>query len=495
MKKKEKAPTSIIKKMVIALVGGIIVGSLCLYLKTTLTANGNEAAWEWINQLLFQDITTKEGLHAVGLFYIVGKIFMNGLQLGIVPLVLVSLSLSMCSLTGPQKLGKIAGKTILCFLGFYVVGATVSGCIAWAVKEAGFFNVNLPYIAVDNVATMESYNPLTIVVNAVPSNVFAAFTSNNGILSVVVIAVILGLCMQKLPDKTKPVKELFLSLNDMIQLYLDFWINKISPVAIFCMISRTFAIYGIEYLKPVAAFIVTTTLTGLLLVFTLYPLGIFLTTRLNPWPFMKKILKVGVFAAAVNSSAATLPLNMETCQNELGCSDEVTSFVLPTGMTINMNGTTVMHMIAITFIATSAGINITPGNLILAAILSISVAMGTPAIPVAGTTMIYAILTGLGFTSDACMLGYALVLAMNYPAGMAVITMNVVGDAATDVIVSAQEGQLDKDVYYGRKKLTKETIQTEERILTEDTIQTEDIIQAEETMQTETDKNEEDKTE
>ena len=109
---------------------------------------------------------------------------------------------------------------------------------------------------------------------------------------------------------------------------------------------------------------------------------------LNPFKFAKKIFKVGMFAAATQSSAATLPLNRKTCMEELGCSKEISSFVLPMGMTINMNGTTAMHMVAITFIATAAGINITPTQLITAAFLSICVAMGTPAIPVAGTTLI-----------------------------------------------------------------------------------------------------------
>ena len=109
---------------------------------------------------------------------------------------------------------------------------------------------------------------------------------------------------------------------------------------------------------------------------------------LNPFKFAKKIFKVGMFAAATQSSAATLPLNRKTCMEELGCSKEISSFVLPMGMTINMNGTTAMHMVAITFIATAAGINITPTQLITAAFLSICVAMGTPAIPVAGTTVI-----------------------------------------------------------------------------------------------------------
>ena len=107
-----------------------------------------------------------------------------------------------------------------------------------------------------------------------------------------------------------------------------------------------------------------------------------------------KIAKVGVFGFSTNSSAACLPLNTRTCLDELGCSQEITSFVLPTGMTINMNGTTVMHMFAVTFIATASGIDVTPANLITVAFLSICAAMGCPAIPIAGTTLIVTILSG-----------------------------------------------------------------------------------------------------
>ena len=116
-------------------------------------------------------------------------------------------------------------------------------------------------------------------------------------------------------------------------------------------------------------------------------------------------------------------------------------------MTINMNGTTAMHMMAITFIATAAGMDITPAQLITAAFLSICVAMGTPAIPVAGTTLIFVIMSGLGLNSELCMVGYALVLAISYLPGMAVITLNVVGDAATNVIVNYKEKELDIDIY------------------------------------------------
>lgn len=450
MKEEEdKRKISIVHKMAFALLGGILFGIGFLFLREYLNSNGLNNVWNVIEKILFNDITKDKGFESIGLFYIISTIFMNALQLAIVPLVLVSLSLSLCTMSDPKKFGKVTGKTIACFLMFYIVCAFIGGCFAYFIKEIGWFSVQLPSADTSNVATMDSYNPLTAITNAVPNNIFSAFITNTSILAVVVISVIIGLTMNSLGEQALPFKKVLESLNEMIRIYMEFLINKVSPIAMFCMISRTFATYGIEYFKPALTWIFTTIFICILLVFTVYPLSVVILTGLNPIIFIKKILKVGIFAAATQSSAATLPLNKKTCIEELGCSDEITNFVLPTGMTINMNGTTVMHMMAITFIATSAGIDITPSQLVIAAFLSICTAIGTPAIPVAGTTMIFAILNGLGFNSELCMIGYALVLAMNYPPGMAVITLNVIGDAATNVIICSKEHELDKNIYNG----------------------------------------------
>lgn len=438
---------SVVKKMMIALVSGLLVGIAFLLLREQLISSGNEGAWTILNKILFQDITAEDGVSAIGLFYIIGQLFMRGLQLAIVPLVLVSLSLAMCSISSSTKLGRIAGRTLIGFFLFYVCGAFLAGIVAYAVKSAGFFNVTLPSEAVTDAATLDAFNPLATIVNAVPSNIAAAFSSNNSILAVVVVAIIIGLCMNALGEKADPLKKVLESVNEIIQLYLTFLINKVGPIAIFCLISRTFAIYGTEYLAPAAAYIVAAMVTLFVLVVTIYPIGIWVTTKMNPIKFIKKIAKVGVFGFSTNSSAACLPLNTRTCIDELGCSEEITSFVLPTGMTINMNGTTVMHMFAATFIAASAGIDVTPANLATIAFLSICAAMGCPAIPIAGTTLIVTILSGLGWTSDACMIAYALVVAINRPVEMALLPLNVIGDATVNVIVNAKEKELDKEKY------------------------------------------------
>jgi Na+/H+-dicarboxylate symporter len=443
---KSKANSNLVVKIFIAVILGFLVGFVSILIRYNLGGVEN-STWRIIDALLFQDVSKTTGLKGLGLFYIIGQLFMRGLQLAIVPLVFTSLSLALCSLADPKKLGRIAIKTFVTYILFYAIVAFLAGSAAYFVMSLGGFNVSLPGANATSLVTMEGYNPLVTIINAVPNNIVSIFSSNNQILSVVVVAIIMGLCMTKMGEKADPLKKVVENLYEVIQMFLNFLISKISPVAIFCMICRSLAVYGTEYIKPTIVWMMTTIIVSLVLVITVYPIGVFLVTGLNPFKFIKKTMKIGFFAAATNSSAATLPINTETCIKDLGCSEELTSFILPTGMTVNMNGTTAMHMIAIVFIATAAGIHVTPSMLLLVAFLSICTAIGTPAIPVAGTTMVYVVMSGLGLNTELCLIGYSLVLAMNYLPGMAVITLNVIGDAATNVIVNQKEGLLNEEIY------------------------------------------------
>lgn len=448
--KNNPAKPSIVRYIFISVIAGFAAGVGFLALRTYLGADSS--VWRTINQLLFVDITTDEGVSGLGLFYMVGQLFMHALQLTIVPLVLISLSLALCSLTDPKKLSAIAYKTIITFLCFYGVTAFLAGTIAYTVKEMGGFSVVLPTGQTNELTTIDAYNPLTTILNIIPSNLIAAFSNNSSILAVCFIAIVIGICMSHMGAKADPLKAVFENLNDIITMCLAWIINKCAPVAIFCMISRGLALYGIEYLRPSIVWMITTMVGCIGLLFIIYPLGIFLTTRLSPVPFIKKTAKVALFGAVTQSSAATLPLNMKTCIEELGCSEETTSFIMPTGMTVHMNGTTAMQIIAVTFIATAAGINMSPSMLVVAALIAISCAFGTPPVPSAGTTLVYVVMLGVGLNTEMCMACYSLVLAMNYLPGMAVMSMNVVGDAATNVIVSAKTGLLNKDIYMSTSK-------------------------------------------
>lgn len=203
--------------MIISVAAGFAVGFLCLFLKSMLTGTDGEGVWKVIDAIFFQDITATKSIEGIGLFYIIGQLFMHGLQMMIVPLVLCSLSLALCSLADPKKLGKIAGKTFITYLSFYVIAAALAGAGAYFVKSMGWFSVNLPAQQAQEIVTMEGYNPLVTIVNAVPSNMINAMSTNTTILSVVVIAIVLGLCITKMGKKADRLKMLFRILTTLFR--------------------------------------------------------------------------------------------------------------------------------------------------------------------------------------------------------------------------------------------------------------------------------------
>lgn len=433
-------------KMAIALILGLAVGVLCIILRENLNANGNGHIWTSINNILFQDISQEGATSALGIFYIVGQLFVNALQLVIVPMVFTSIALAMCKISDTKKLGRISYKTILGFLVTSVFALALAGTVGFIIKNLGLFTANVENVTAQ-AGVASSTNPLLIIVQAIPSNITAAFSTNGSILAVVFVAVVLGLCINTLGEKIKVLKTLLEEINSIITVFLGFIITKFGPVAIFVLITRTFAIYGVENLKPALVYVITTVFTLLLFLVFGYAIFIAIGARLNPIKFVKKIGKVALFGFSTSSSAATLPLNTKTTIEELGVSEDIASFILPLGMTVNMNGTAIMQVIAAIFIATSAGYDVTIGNIVVIALLALISSVGTPAAPGAGAIILFTVLTGMGYNNDAAILAYSLILAINRPIEMLVTSLNVVGDSATSVVVAKSEGMLDEEVY------------------------------------------------
>ena len=446
MNKKINSSNKLAIKMVVALILGLAAGIGFIVLRENLIGNGNSHIWTSINNILFQDISQEGATSALGIFYIVGQLFVNSLQLVIVPMVFTSIALAMCKISDTKKLGRISYKTILGFLSTSVFALALAGAIGFIIKNLGLFTANVENVTAQ-AGVVSSTNPLLIIVQAIPNNILSAFSTNSSILAVVFVAVVLGLCINYLGDKVKVLKTLLEEVNSIITVFLSFIITKFGPVAIFVLITRTFAIYGVENLKPALVYVVTTLIALLLFLIFGYAIFIAIGARLNPIKFVKKISKVALFGFSTSSSAATLPLNTKTTVEELGVSADIASFVLPLGMTINMNGTAIMQVIAAIFIATSAGYDVTIANIVVIALLALIASVGTPAAPGAGAIILFTVLTGMGYNNDAAILAYSLILAINRPIEMLVTSLNVVGDAATSVVVAKSEGMLDEEVY------------------------------------------------
>ena len=433
-------------KMLISMVTGIIVGLVFMVIREQLGASS--AAWQTINNWLFQDITAKGAEKAVGLFYIGGQLFVKSLQLVIVPMVFTSIVLAIGTIRDAATLGRVSMKTFGWFLMTTVVALTMAGAVALSCFKAGLFNTTIEGLAAATGST--GSNPLNVLLNIVPNNITAAFSVNNAVLSLIFLAIVIGLSLNKKGyGEACVTNRLCKEISDVVVVFLNFVVDKFGPVAVFMLLSRTFATYGIDYLKPAAAYVVLTVALLLIYLFIGYPLYIAIATRQNPITFVRKIFKVVVFGFSTSSSAATLPLNTETNVRDLGVDTQIASFVLPLGMTINMDGTAIMQVVATLFLAGVGGYEVTVVNLIVIMILALIASVGTPAAPGAGAVILFTILSGMGFTGEAAMMGYALILAINRPIEMLVTSLNCVGDSVAAVAIARSEGKLDERVYNG----------------------------------------------
>ena len=431
-------------KMLISMVAGIAVGLIFMVIREKLGASS--AAWQTINNWLFQDITAQGAEKAVGLFYIVGQLFVKSLQLVIVPMVFSSIVLAISTIRDASTLGRVSAKTFGWFLLTTTVALVLAGSVALTCFNKGLFNTTIEGLSAATGST--GSNPLNVILNIVPSNIAASFSVNNAVLSLILLAIVIGLSLNKKGyGEESVINRLCKELSDVVVVFLNFVVDKFGPVAVFMLLTRTFATYGIDYLKPAAAYVVLTVALLLIYLFIGYPLYIAIAAKLNPFTFIRKIFKVVVFGFSTSSSAATLPLNTETNVSDLGVDKQIASFVLPLGMTINMDGTAIMQVVAALFLAGVGGYEVGVVNLIVIMVLALIASVGTPAAPGAGAVILFTILSGMGFTGEAAMTGYALILAINRPIEMLVTSLNCVGDSVATIAIAKSEGKLDERIY------------------------------------------------
>ncbi len=432
-------------KMLIAMAAAVVCGVGVIALRESLLAAGNTQAWNTINSLLFADISAAGNEKAVGLFYLIGQLFVKVLQLVIVPMVFTSIVLAMLRISDSRKLGRISSKTIGMFLLTTVVSIVLAAIVGMVAFNLGAFR-NTALDMAGSVGNTGS-NPLLIILNAVPNNLVSALSNNGGVLAIVVTAVAVGLAVNALKEKITVLPKLCEEISEIINKVLGFVVDHFGPIAIFCLITRTCAAYGVSHLRPAIAYVLLTVALLLLVLFVGYALVVKIFTGLNPLPFVRKIGKVALFGFSTSSSAATLPLNLKTTVEELGVHEEIASFVLPLGMTVNMDGTAIMQVIATIFIAGCAGYELSFPTLLLIGVLAIIASVGTPAAPGAGAVILFTILSGVGLDSELALMAYSLILAINRPIEMLVTALNVVGDSACAMAVAKSENALDETVY------------------------------------------------
>jgi len=378
-----------------------------------------------------------------------GVIFVNLLKLIAVPLVFASLIKGVASLSDISKLSRIGGKTIAIYLASTVIAVTIGLLLVNTVKPGeGFDKDSIKTEQIEEGANekieaakiVEDEGPLKFLVDIVPTNIFDAASDNRNMLQVIFFAILLGIALVMLPDeKTTYVKGFFDGINDIILQIVDI-IMISAPYGVFALLGGLVVDFGAsaELFIALGKYSVTVIVGLLLMILVVYPFILKIFTKMKYKDFFKGIMPAQMLAFSTSSSAATLPVTMERCEDHLGVSEEVSSFVLPLGATINMDGTSLYQAVAAVFIAQAYGMELGIAEQLTIVMTATLASIGAAAVPGAGMVMLVIVLGAIGVPVE----GLALIFGVDRLLDMMRTVVNVTGDATVATVVASTEGQL-----------------------------------------------------
>ncbi len=420
-------------QILIGMVSGILFGFLMLKV-----SGGAQFIKDWIQPL--------------------GTIFVSLLKLIAVPLIIASLIKGISDLKDISKFKTIGGRTILIYIGTTVVAICIglllvnlfqpgSNITPETIEKLTATYASDAKIAerISEASKQKESGPLQFVVDMVPQNAIAAMSNNKAMLQVIFFAIFMGICMLLVKEKeSKPLKKFFDSLNSVVLKMVDV-IMLSAPYAVFALLANVVVSADDPDILLALLRYAGVVIFGLLLMVMVYLTLVAVITKKSPFWFLKQISPAQLLAFSTSSSAATLPVTMERVEEHVGVDKEVSSFVLPVGATINMDGTSLYQAVAAVFIMQvlwPEGLTFSNQiSIVLAALLA---SIGSAAVPGAGMVMLVIVLETVGFPADRLPIGLALIFAVDRPLDMLRTTINVTGDATVATIVAKSVGKLGK---------------------------------------------------
>jgi len=382
--------------------------------------------------------------YVVGFFLkLGGSVFINAIKMLVVPLVFVSLTVGSSAMGDIKKLGRIGGKT----LGFYLFTTAIAIIIALTLANIVNPGAGLSPDSIEKTSkTIKTSKPFVdVLIDIVPSNPIASMARGN-MLQIIFFALLTGMGLTVLGDKVAKVKDLFNEANDLILEMLNL-IMKVAPFGVFCLIAKTFSSLGYIAMIPLLKYMLT--VIGALFIHGLltYQGLLVAIVKMNPLVFLKKFLPAISVAFSTSSSGATIPVTLETIQDEFGVSKSISSFTIPLGATVNMDGTAIMQGVAVVFIAAVYGVDLTMGDYVAVILTATLASIGTAGVPGVGLIMLSMVLTQVGLPIE----GIALIMGVDRILDMTRTAINITGDAVCTLIIAKTEGEelditLDKKV-------------------------------------------------
>ncbi len=414
---------------------GMIAGILFGFLMTQFPW-GKETVSDWIKPL--------------------GTIFVSLLKLIAVPLIVASLIKGISDLQDISKFKTIGGRTIIIYILTTVVAICIGLVLVNVLKPGDgitpetITKLTTEYAGdakiaerIEEASRQKEQGPLQFLVDMVPENAMEAMSNNKMMLQVIFFTIFMGICMLLVkPEQAKPLKKFFDSLNDVVLKMVDL-IMLSAPFAVFALLTNVVVTSDDPDILLALLRYAGVVIFGLVLMVVFYCILIVVLTKKSPLWFLKQISPAQLLAFSTSSSAATLPVTMERVEEHLGVDKEVSSFVLPVGATINMDGTSLYQAVAAVFIMQVLWPEgLTFSNQITIVLTALLASIGSAAVPGAGMVMLVIVLEAIGFPSDKLPIGLALIFAVDRPLDMLRTTINVTGDATVSMIVAKSVGKL-----------------------------------------------------
>ncbi len=410
-------PKNLTRNVLVGMFSGVLLASIFFYFQDS------------ISQSVFLGIEKY-------LFNLGGEIFKNLLLLIVVPLVFFSLVSGISSLSNMVKLGSIASKTVLFYLLTTAFAVVIAIFFGWVFNISGYEGEVTTFNAPSGEA-----NLYDTVLKVFPNNIFGAFVENN-MLGIVFISILFGIALNLTDNLTDNLSKNFERLN-IVFMKIVLIIMSFAPIGVFCLMGSYVMDKGLNIFGDLIQYVLILIFVLLFHLFFTYSLVLKIFANLNPIIFFKKMRNVALFAFTTSSSAATIPVTLKTVTDELGVKKDVSSFVIPVGATINMDGTAIMQGLATMFIASTVGVDLSMIQYIQIVLLAMVASIGAAAVPSAGTITLALILSSLGLPLDAI----GLILAVDRILDMIRTSVNVSGDAAVACVVANSEQLLDKNIF------------------------------------------------
>ena len=383
----------------------------------------------------------KDNILVEGILYIVGQGFIRLMKMLVVPLVFCSIVCGSMSIGDTKKLGTVGVRT----LAFYLATTALAICVALGMGNLLDPGVGLDMSAISanatEVQTMESTSMAQTLLNIIPDNPIGSLATGN-MLQIIVFALIVGVILAKLGEKTETVANFFSQFND-VMMEMTMMVMSLAPIGVFCLISRTFAGIGFSAFLPLAKYMLGVLLALCVQCFFVY-LGLLkIFTGLNPIKFIKNFFPVMAFAFSTATSNATIPMSIDTLAKKMGVSKRISSFTVPLGATINMDGTAIMQGVAVVFAAQAFGILLTPMDYVTVIGTATLASIGTAGVPSVGLVTLTMVFNSVGLPVEAI----GLIMGIDRILDMARTAVNITGDAVCTTIVAHQNNAIDKEVF------------------------------------------------